>query len=247
MPEDLLVRTLDRVGRHPWWQARAELALAVFEQAGIHPPGTILDAGCGWGLTLGVFEAAGYPTTGLDISRRMLERIDHPQRHLVEADLNQDLPETNLLYDGILILDVLEHLDDDRGALSRVARLARPGAILVVSVPALLSLYSEFDDVQGHRRRYAPEMLQAAFDGTGFALRNIFWWGAWMVPVLRWTRRRADAKRSSGPARYSEYLRVPPWPAPLLMKLLFAREKRLALQHRLRTGTSLFAVGQRVD
>jgi SAM-dependent methyltransferase len=247
MPEKLLVETYDRVRRHPWWLARAELALEVFHQAGFRPPGTILDVGCGWGVTLGVFEAAGYRATGLDISRRILELIDNPQRHLVEADLNQDPPETRRLYDGILILDVLEHLDDDRGALSRVAKLARPGAIIVTSVPALLSLYSEFDDIQGHRRRYAPETLRAAFEGTGFGLKSVFWWGAWMVPVLRWTRRRADTKRGSEPARYSEYLRVPPWPAPLLMKLLYAREKRLALQQRLRTGTSLFAVGQRLD
>lgn len=247
MPENLLVETLGRVRRHPWWRARAELALAVFQQAAVHPPATILDVGCGWDVTLGVFEGAGYRVTGLDVSRRILELIDNPQRHLIEADLCQDPPATDLRYDGILILDVLEHLDNDRGALSRVAQLARPGATIVASVPALHSLFSEFDDIQGHRRRYVPETLRAAFAGTGFALRSIFWWGAWMVPVLRWTRQRSDPKRGSKPGRYSEYLRIPPWPAPLVMRLLFAREKKLALQQRLRTGTSLFAVGHRLD
>ena len=246
MPEDLLLETLGRVRRHPWWQARAELALAVFQQSGIAPPGRIIDVGCGWGVTLQVLEAAGYRAAGLDVSPQILELIDHPQRRLIEADLSQDLPETGDFYDGSLILDVLEHLDDDRGALRRVARLVRPGGFIVASVPALPSLFSEFDHIQRHRRRYLPETLRAAFEETGFAVQRIFWWGAWMVPLLRWTRQRADPKRRAAPRTYSDYLRLPPWPAPFLMRLLYAREKRPALLNRLRTGTSLFAVGQRL-
>ncbi|MGO8926070.1 MAG: class I SAM-dependent methyltransferase [Limisphaerales bacterium] len=247
MAEDLLVETVDRVRRHPWWQARAELALAVLQQHGLAPPAAILDVGCGWGVTLQALEAAGYRAAGLDVSREILELIDHPQRRLIEADLSQNPPETQSLYDGVLILDVLEHLDDDRGALSRVARLARPGAIIIVSVPALPSLFSEFDAIQGHRCRFLPETLRAAFEGTGFAVCRIFWWGAWMVPLLRWTRRKSNSKCGSASSRYSGYLRVPPWPAPLLMRLLFAWEKRLALKDLLRTGTSLFAVGVRLE
>jgi hypothetical protein len=68
-----------------------------------------------------------------------------------------------------------------------------------------------------------------------------------MVPLLRWTRRESDSKCGSASSRYSGYLRVPPWPAPLLMRLLFAWEKRLALKDLLRTGTSLFAVGVRPE
>ena len=247
MAEDLLVETLGRVRRHPWWQARAELALAVLQQYGLAPPAAVLDVGCGWGVSLQALEAAGYRAVGLDVSREILELIDHPQRRLIEADLSQDPPKTDSLYDGILILDVLEHLDDARGALSRVARLVRPGAIIIASVPAGTALFSEFDAIQGHRRRYLPGTLQAAFEGTGFAVKKIFWWGAWMVPVLRWTRRKSDSKRGSARTRYSDYLRVPPWPVPLFMRLLYAWEKRLALKDRLRTGTSLFAVGVRLD
>jgi SAM-dependent methyltransferase len=247
MPENLLVETLSRVRRHPWWHARAELALAVFQQEGITPPAAILDVGCGWGVTLQVLEAAGYQATGLDISRQILELIDHPRRRLIEADLSQDPPKADDRYDGVLVLDVLEHLDDDRGALRRVAQLVRPGAIIVTSVPALPALFSEFDHIQGHRRRYLPETLRAAFEGTGFAVSRIFWWGAWMVPLLRWTRQKSAPNHNSASGRYSDYLRVPPWPVPLLMKLLYARERRLALQDRLRTGTSLFALGRRLD
>ena len=63
----------------------------------------------------------------------------------------------------MLALDVIEHIDDDRAAVARLGSLARPGGIVIVSVPALPELFTEFDRIQGHRRRYLPETLRAAF------------------------------------------------------------------------------------
>jgi SAM-dependent methyltransferase len=247
MPEALLVETLGRVRRHPWWHARAALAVAALKDNAILPPASILDVGCGWGTNLQALEEAGYRTVGLDVSRQILELIDRPARELIEADLNHLPPEAHDRYDGLLLLDVIEHLDDDRGALSRVVKLVRPGGLVVVSVPALPELFSEYDEIQGHRRRYLPESLRAACAGTGVTVRNIFWWGAWMVPVLRRMRRNSKSKGGPAAKTYADYLRLPPWPVPLVMKLLLAREKGPALKGRLRTGTSLFMIGTRRD
>ncbi len=52
MPEEILVELLDAIPSHPWWQARARLALRLLERVGGRPPARILDAGCGWGVTL---------------------------------------------------------------------------------------------------------------------------------------------------------------------------------------------------
>jgi SAM-dependent methyltransferase len=245
MPESILVENLERVRRHPWWTARAELALAILRRNGVLAPARILDVGCGWGVNLRALEKMEYEASGLDISRRILELIDEPQRRLIEADLNQTPPETQSLYEGLLMLDVLEHLDDDRGTVGRLAKLLRPGGIIVVSVPALPELFSEFDQIQGHRRRYVPETLSAVFEGTGFVLTKIFWWGAWMVPVLRRMRLKPGSTPLPPAPTYSAYLRLPPWPGPLVMKLMFGWEKSRALDGRLRTGSSLFAVGTR--
>ena len=243
MPEAMLVETLARVRRHPWWSARARLALAVLAARGIKPPAPVWDIGCGWGINLQALETAGYQATGLDISRQILERLDRPGRRLIEADLNQAPPTTCEPTAGALLLDVLEHLDDDRGTLRRIAPLVRPGGTLVVSVPALPELFSEFDRIQGHRRRYVPETLRAAFADTGFDAQKIFWWGAWMIPVLRRMRQKRDGGK---PKTYADYLRLPPWPAPLLLRGIYAWEHHRALAGRLHTGTSLFAVAARI-
>jgi SAM-dependent methyltransferase len=244
MPEAMLTDTLERVRRHPWWLARAKLALAVLKKHGLSPPASVADVGCGWGVNLEALEAAGYRVVGLDISRRVLELIDRPSRRLIEADINQPLPAHHESHDALLALDVIEHLDDDRGAVNRLAGLLRPGGLAVLSVPALPELFSEFDRIQGHRRRYVPETLRAAFAGSGLAVRETFWWGAWMVPVLRRMRRQQGRGSLTNSTTYADYLRLPPWPAAPVMKLMYSWEKGRTLRGRLRIGTSLFAVAK---
>lgn len=246
MPEQTLVKTLGIVQRHPWWAARAELALAVLRTNRVAAPARILDVGCGWGVNLQVLEQNGYRAEGLDISRQILHLIDRPERRLFECDLNQAFPsEAHGAYDGLLLLDVIEHLDDDRKALRQLSPLVRANGLIVVSVPALPELFSDFDSIQGHRRRYLPPTLQAAFADTGFTLQRTFWWGAWMVPVLRRMRTKPAPKASQKPRDYSEYLRLPRWPGSIVMSLLFRWEKNRALKGRLSTGTSLFAIATR--
>jgi SAM-dependent methyltransferase len=248
MPEVVLMDALDKVRRHPWSRARAKLALATLEKYDVHAPASVADVGCGWGTNLDALEEAGYQTVGFDISRHILELIDRSQRCLVETDLNQALPKDHAMFDALLALDVIEHLDDDRGAVIHMASLLQPEGTAIISVPALPELFSEFDEIQSHRRRYLPETLRAAFRDTGLIVREIFWWGAWMVPIFRRMRRRRSSKPNEQPKpakAYVDYLQLPPWPVPVMMNWMFAFEQRRALKGQLRTGTSLFAVAVR--
>jgi len=246
MPEEILLDPAALVGRHPWWRARARLTLRLLHDLGLKPPARILDAGCGWGITLDALERCGYQAVGLDISRRALERIDRPGRFLVEADLTRSIERGGPGYDAVLALDVIEHLDDDRAAVHRLGTLVRPGGRLIVSVPALPVMFSEFDAIQGHRRRYLPETLRAAFAGSGLELERVFWWGRWLVRALGRQRARCRALPGESAAQvYRRYLRLPPWPLPWVARLAFSLEEGAALRGRLRTGTSLFAVARR--
>jgi 2-polyprenyl-3-methyl-5-hydroxy-6-metoxy-1,4-benzoquinol methylase len=269
MAEDILVELAAVVRAHPWWQARADLTLALLRQRAINPPARVLDVGCGWGVTLEALESRGYRVVGLDVSRRILEQLDRPGRTLVEADLTQPLPAGLAPFDVVLALDVLEHLDDDRQTVARLADLVAPDGHVIVSVPALPELFTEFDAIQGHRRRYLPETLQAAFLDTGLAVEQILWWGSWLVPVLSRHRARtrtgetrrlrldpAHSLPSGQPARiqvrsgeqateaYRRYLELPSWPLPHLLRAAFALEQGRTLRAKLRRGTSLFAVAR---
>jgi SAM-dependent methyltransferase len=246
MPEGILVDLAGIIRRHPWWRARAALTLDLLEDLGVRPPARVLDVGCGWGVTLEALESRGYQAVGLDVSRRALERLDRRGRHLIEADLAGPLPPFSAGFDAVLALDVIEHLDDDAGAVRRLARLTRPGGSAVVSVPALPEMFGEFDRIQGHRRRYLPSGLRAAFADSGLEVERVFWWGRWMVPALRWQRaRRRMRPGESAAVVYRRYLALPPWPLGTIARLAFAAERRAAIRGRLRVGTSLFAVARR--
>jgi SAM-dependent methyltransferase len=249
MPEGILTELSALVRRHPWWQARARLVVSILKQNTISPPAQVLDAGCGWGVTLEALEGRGYRATGLDVSRQALVRLDRPDRRLIEADLTCPLGPTavaHAAFDAVLALDVIEHLDDDGAALTYLGRLVRPGGLMIVSVPAMPELFSEFDQVQGHRRRYLPGDLRGAFDRTGLMVEQLFWWGSWLVPLFRASRHRSTRQTSQPPEEiYRRHLRLPAWPLPGFFRAAFAWEERRALRGETKRGTSLVAVARR--
>ena len=250
MPEAILTELSALIRRHPWWQARTRLVVSILNRNAISPPARVLDAGCGWGVTLEALENRGYRASGLDVSRHALERLDRPDRQLIEADLTCPIgppAHAHSAFDVVLALDVIEHLDDDGAALRSLGRLVRPGGLMIVSVPALPELFSEFDEVQGHRRRYRPDDLRGAFDRTGLTIENLFWWGSWLEPLFR-ARRRTSSSTATARAPeeiYRRHLGLPPWPLPHLFGLAFAWEERRALRGKTKRGTSLVAVARR--
>ena len=246
MDEGILVELGDLIARHPWWTARSRLILRLLHRIGRRVPCRVIEVGCGWGTNLSELEKSGYTVTGLDVSRDALVRLDREDRTLIEASLAEDLPPDAPQYDVVLALDVIEHIDDDRGAVRRIAQLAKPGGHVIISVPALPALFSEFDRVQGHRRRYTPELLTGAIAGSGLEIVRILWWGQWMARLLE---RRATAPRArpgdTSTQVYKRYLSLPPWPGIWFLKLMFLIDQGRTLRGRNVVGTSLFAVAHR--
>jgi SAM-dependent methyltransferase len=69
------------------------------------------------------------------------------------------LPFAAAAFDLVCAFDIIEHVEDEDGALSELSRVARPGATLLLSTPLHPSLWTPFDDLVGHKRRYEPERL----------------------------------------------------------------------------------------
>ena len=77
------------------------------------------------------------------------------------ATLSQvtSLPFASNSFDLVCALDIVEHVEDENAALSEISRVAKTGALLLLSVPLHPSRWTSFDDFVGHRRRYEPERL----------------------------------------------------------------------------------------
>ena len=82
------------------------------------------------------------------------------------------LPFPDADFDFVCALDIVEHVDDDGRALAELARVAARGAALLLSVPLHASRWTAFDDLVGHRRRYAPEQIRALLAEHGFAVER---------------------------------------------------------------------------
>jgi ubiquinone/menaquinone biosynthesis C-methylase UbiE len=74
-------------------------------------------------------------------------------------------------FDGILYIDVLEHVEADREELGRASRLLRTGGRIVVLAPAHQWLYTDFDRAIGHFRRYDKFSLSACMPSDGTIIR----------------------------------------------------------------------------
>jgi SAM-dependent methyltransferase len=71
------------------------------------------------------------------------------------------LPFADSSFDLVCAFDIIEHVDDDDGALSELSRTAKPGGAILVSMPLHAALWTAFDDFVGHKRRYEPPQLLA--------------------------------------------------------------------------------------
>jgi SAM-dependent methyltransferase len=91
-----------------------------------------------------------------------------------EAMLGQvsSLPFAGGSFDLVCAFDIVEHVDDDRGALSELSRIAAPGATFLLSVPLHPSQWTAFDEFVGHRRRYDPAQLLEMLAACGFVVER---------------------------------------------------------------------------
>lgn len=146
----------------------------------------LIDAGMGTGAFLEEMSAQ-CRVLGIDDHDESLElarpRIEAVGGSVWKTTLDHvDLPDGSATV--ITLLDVLEHLDDDAGALREMIRLTRPGGLIIITVPALRWLWSDWDEAVHHRRRYhRPEFIQLCRQPGVELLRCAYINFATIVPI----------------------------------------------------------------
>jgi SAM-dependent methyltransferase len=129
----------------------------------------VIDVGAGGGTFAVPVSQAGFEVTAL-------EPDDGLRAHLARLGLRtvsdtSQLPSAS--FDYAYSLNVLEHIRDDVAALREVRRVLRPGALLLIYVPAFPLLYTSMDAKVGHVRRYRRETLAHGVTAAGFAIERL--------------------------------------------------------------------------
>jgi SAM-dependent methyltransferase len=169
--------------------------------------GRLLEVGCGAGALLIELAHLGYDCTGLETSERAHAHATHLAGvYGFDATRLHRNPSSgwHAYFDFVLASDVLEHIEDDRGALLQWAEWLRPGAKLVLTVPAHSRAWSAGDVWAGHFRRYDKTPLVTLLEKSGYSVNHIECYG---FPLANLTEtfgafyyKRALAKR----VRYSK-------------------------------------------
>jgi SAM-dependent methyltransferase len=136
----------------------------------------VLEVGAGHGTFTERFARKAGSVVATDLSPRCVSVLQHrfsldPRVEVVEGPIDAVAPFAP--FGSAILINVLEHIDDDAGALDQLSGLLEPGGHLVLWVPAFELLYSQFDERIGHYRRYRIGQLRALLEAAGFEPSDI--------------------------------------------------------------------------
>ena len=201
--------------RHWWYQGRRRVLERAIARLRLPENARILDAGCGSGRNM--VELARHGTvTGVELSETSagLAR-ERDLGEVVEGSV-MDMPFDDASFDLTVSLDVIEHLQDDVGALGELRRVTAPGGALLVTVPAYQWLWSGHDEVNHHHRRYNRRTLLAATESAGWRCERATHFNSLLLPVAILLRALERVKPAT--TKSSLDLWVPPAPLNWLMR-----------------------------
>jgi 2-polyprenyl-3-methyl-5-hydroxy-6-metoxy-1,4-benzoquinol methylase len=241
LDESLVTRYPDLEKSHFWWETRRTLVRRLIAELPVDAP-TVLDVGCGSGVTAQLLADAGARVLGIDIEPRDDLR-DSDGVRFQYGDFLSLSPRAGQ-FDVVIALDAVEHFEQEHEMLQAMHANTRPGGLSIVTVPAYDWLWSSHDDENRHFRRYNRSRLHAALERAGFTVERVgYIFAALVLPkaliafVERLATRSVDAT-STVSSRLNK-----------VGAAYFRAETAVALQMRnfLPFGTSVIAVARRPE
>ena len=228
-------------GQHWWFTARRRILDGVIERI-VRPPkdARILELGAGTGHNLAMLSRFGrVEASELDPIARQLasERLGRPVVQAALPDLSMFPADS---YDLVALLDVLEHVSDDKGSLHAIYQLLKPGGALILTVPINRWMWSAHDVAHHHHRRYRKKEIRKLAEDAGFSIDLISPFNSLLFPPIAAVRLvgKLTGKDDSDDAL----------PSPLINRTLdsvFGLERGLIGRLPMPFGVSLVAVLRR--
>jgi SAM-dependent methyltransferase len=227
--------------QHWWFTARRRILDGVIERI-VRPPenARILELGAGTGHNLAMLSRFGpVEASELDPMARRLasERLGRPVVETALPDLSM-FPAAS--YDLIALLDVLEHVTDDKGSLAAIRERLKPGGALLLTVPINPWMWSAHDVAHHHHRRYRrAEIRKLALD-AGYEIDMLSPFNSLLFPPIAAVRLlgKLTGKDDSDDA-------MPSAPVNKVLDAVFGMERGLIGRVPMPFGVSLVAVLRR--
>ena len=185
---------------HWWFVGRRRIVLDLIGRY-VRPPVRILDAGCGTGYQ--AREMARFGEVCAFDSAVQAVRYAAARGVAARQGELEAIPYADGDFDLVTALDVLEHADDDRRALSEIARVLRPKGLLVLTVPAFRFLWSAHDEVNHHKRRYTARGLRRKVTEAGFAVLRLTYYNTALFAPIALVRLAGRLRSPAGRSDFS--------------------------------------------
>jgi len=234
-----------------WFVGRRHLVRDLIDRlAPAWEPRAILDAGCGTGGTLSHLQGMG-ELWGCDVAVEALDACRERGFANVKRTPVQEMDFPDERFDVVVSCDVIEHIAEDDQAMEEMARVLRPGGILVMTVPAHRWLWSAHDEALDHKRRYETAALREMIEDAGLQIELYSKAVAIAMPAILASvaYRRALRLFSGGRAGDAEQTALFELPRPLNRMLIWLLDLEAWLMRyvSLPIGASLVAVARKPE
>lgn len=188
-----------------WWhQVRRNNLIKGLEKY-LPDGGHVLEIGCGTGANLRAIKEKGYHVTGLELDSNAIKYCKDLE--VLQADATAILPYQDNTFNAVIMLDVLEHLDSPLNVVDEIWRIIKPEGLIVVMVPADPGLWSYWDEMLGHYRRYTKKTLNESF-GDKWQVLDMSYSFSWMYyPVKLFRKLKKDKVEDD----HSDFVPLPKW------------------------------------
>ena len=231
--------------RHWWFVVRRRIIIDMLDRRACSSPETRwLDVGCGTGVLLDAHTRIALKSkVGVEMDAASVERARSKGLEVHPAS-----PDWNYAplgqFDLITMCDVLEHIEHEQVALDEMHRRLNPGGTLLLTVPALMSLWSEHDEINHHFRRYRRHELMSRFDPARWQIDRCTYFCSLLLPMVWTVRKLKNLRRRTGGRPGGDFKFGHPV-VDATLKSIFALERPLLRRINLSLGSSLLLVARR--
>lgn len=233
---------------HWWFRARRRILLGLLsDMAGNYSTPKALDLGCGPGQMFNGLDRLSYNVFGMDPSKLALKYASKRFKSGVVCAEAAKSPIRADSLEIVAILDTLEHIEDDCGALKEASRMLKVGGRLIVSVPAYDFLWSDNDRASHHYRRYVIRDLRRKFNDAGLEVEWSSYYNTILFPLILAILFVVKLKQRFLPEKGTKSVNASLVPTPefidRILEWIFSRELWLLRRFRMPFGHSLIVVG----